>query len=74
MKTYDEAAICPKCGHGQIATRYHEADMWGCRTCAGVTAEHLRRGCERCYYSWNEAPIHPEPEKEKPDAVQDRNP
>lgn len=60
MTTFDPSATCPKCGHneigclhvpdrnrGQIYSTEHDQER----------AEHIRRRCQRCLYSWNEATL-----------------
>lgn len=62
MKPFDEHAACPKCGWATVQTSYHAGEKYG----PGPSEEHLRRACQRCHYSWNEAPIQrdlPEPLK-----------
>lgn len=60
MNPFNPKATCPKCGHdeigschvpernrGQIYSTEHDQER----------AEHIRRRCQRCYYSWNEATL-----------------
>ncbi len=60
LSPYDEAATCPKCGHGDVTTGHCTGEMPGQR-CWGTTAkatpkgEHLHRHCVRCHYEWFEA-------------------
>lgn len=69
MKTlppFEETAKCPKCGHGDVKTIYHDRGMGGVCDRHGVRwdgGEHLARVCQRCHYGWAEACIEaPAPE------------
>lgn len=66
MKTFDEKAVCPKCGHSEIDTQYCEGYDWikigSC--CFEIKQQHLHRRCKRCHYGWPEkclpaAPVPP---------------
>lgn len=62
LQPYSAEAICEKCGHDDIGTRY-EADSshYGCpigkemRTSYGP--EHISRWCQRCHFHWEEGTL-----------------
>jgi len=68
MMPFDARAICPKCGHDDIAARFAETNREiGCdnfEPCQeGMSfflmehEAHIHRYCRRCSYKWLEAPI-----------------
>jgi predicted nucleic-acid-binding Zn-ribbon protein len=56
MKPFDENAVCPKCGHTDIAVFYYRGQS-ETSICPVLHRheEHLHRSCRRCHYSWAEA-------------------
>lgn len=62
LPPFNPAAICPKCGHGDVSTRYEESyctSTWSTtnRCPARGEGEHIDRQCRRCQYRWAEAPL-----------------
>jgi predicted nucleic-acid-binding Zn-ribbon protein len=57
MKPYNPKAKCPKCGHNHAATNF---DAKGEDKPLGEGGQYerdtLSRRCERCGYTWCEAP------------------
>lgn len=53
MRTYNHAAVCAKCGGGDISTNYVHArsrpDFFDHDT--------IHRTCRRCFYAWSEMPL-----------------
>lgn len=58
LPPFREDASCPKCGHATVGTGYHsEGGMNSSSPCYYITGEHIDRTCQRCGYSWAEAPL-----------------
>jgi ribosomal protein S27AE len=60
LAKFDEKSICPKCGHGEIGTRYCKGtlsvSLTPCRSEMKASfEEHMDRTCERCGYVWAQA-------------------
>lgn len=57
LKPYNPRAVCPKCSHRVITTRYH-AKPEPLQICAteGVEGEHMHRKCQRCGFEWLQKP------------------
>lgn len=55
LNPFDPEATCPKCGHGDIATTYHEEEVPLDPCWNRVEGEHHDRYCRRCGYEWCEA-------------------
>jgi hypothetical protein len=45
MNQFNPLAKCPKCGHDKVETSYK------------ASLDQLDRSCERCFYTWPEAPL-----------------
>lgn len=59
LPTFQEAAVCPKCGGSEISVRYCRGfrdALWGwpCNAITFEGYEHLDRHCKRCGYRWLE--------------------
>ena len=59
LKPYDPKAPCPKCGCADVNSVHYakgEAEFltlhYGRRS-----RERIQRDCQRCHYSWDEAPL-----------------
>lgn len=64
LPPFNDTATCPKCGHTEVKTSYSNGTaLGGPKSCSyscserGTRKEHLERCCERCSYSWPEAPL-----------------
>ena len=53
MKEFDESAVCPKCGHPEVAISF-VATEHVLSAIGGMPKGYLRRTCARCRYSWRE--------------------
>lgn len=56
LPPYSDVSTCPKCGHNSVTTLYRDVCRYWPRP-PDDPREHLLRTCERCGYSWAEAPI-----------------
>jgi hypothetical protein len=60
MKPFNPDATCPKCGHDEISSLHvperNRGHIYSTEQ-DQERAEHIRRRCQRCHYSWNEATL-----------------
>lgn len=58
---FNRAAVCPKCRHDGVTTRYCAGGdfSWHCEV--RMPGEHLHRRCSRCHYLWVQRCLDQEP-------------
>ena len=56
LPSYDKDAVCPKCEHDTVTTRFCNGPWYRCHDSGFGDKGHLHRTCTKCGYNWLEAP------------------